>query len=120
MSIFSTINYVYVYCSNRDHVVATATDRGIVKVIERNKLSTVASYKESNSLSSGGGGIYSVAVSAHSGGQQSGTTGGTAIGVGASGQVGGAGGTGQPGSSTQHQTFAISSRNSIIIMNFTK
>ena len=85
------------------------------------KLSTVASYKESNSSSSGGGGIYNVAMSAFhgaSGGQQTGLGGGT--GTGGPGQVGGTGGGGQTGASTQNQTFAISSRNSIVILNFTK
>ena len=107
-------------CSSKDHVVATATDKGIVKVVDRVKLSTVASYKESNSSSSGGGGIYSVAVSAYFGGslgQQPGLGGIT--GIGGTGPVSGAGG-GQPGSTTQYQTFAISSRNSIVILNFSK
>ena len=108
-------------CSSKDHVVATATDKGIVKVVDRVKLSTVASYKESNSSSSGGGGIYSVAVSAYfggSGGQQAGLGGGT--GIAGTGPVSGAGGGGQSGSTTQYQTFAISSRNSIVILNFSK
>ena len=85
------------------------------------KLSTVASYKESNSSSSGGGGIYNVAMSAYhgtTGGQQTGLGGGT--GIGGPGQVGGTGVSGQPGASTQYQTFAISSSNSIVILNFMK
>ena len=105
--------------SSKDHVVATATDKGIVKVIDRVKLSTVASYKESNAP--GGGGIYSVAMSsstAGAGGQQQGL-GGT-MSIAGTGQVGGTGGTGQPGAVVQSQTFAISSRNNIVILNFVK
>lgn len=89
--------------------------------MDRVKLSTVASYKESNSSSSGGGGIYSVAVSANfggSGGQQPGLGGGT--GIGGTGAVSAAGAGGQSGGSTQYQTFAISSRNSIVVLNFSK
>ena len=112
------INFIY---SSKDHVVATATDKGIVKVVDRIKLSTVASYKECNSSSSGGGGIYNVAMSAYhgaGGGQQAGLGGVT--GIGGTGQVGATGGGGQPGATTQYQTFAISSRNSIVILNFIK
>ena len=108
--------FCYIY-SSKDHVIATATDKGIVKVVDRVKLTTVASYKESNSSSSSGGGIYSVAMSASSG-QQTGIGGGT--GIGGAGQTGGAGGAGQPGTGTQYQTFAISCRNSIIVLNFVK
>ena len=102
-------------------MVVSATDKGIVKVVDRNKLSTVASYKESNSSSSGGGGIYSVAMPTYLGGiggQQSGLGGGTGI-VG-TGAVGAGGGGGQPGGFMQHQTFAITSRNNIVILNFFK
>ena len=88
-------------------------------MIDRVKLSTVASYKESNAP--GGGGIYSVAMSsstAGTGGQQQ-ALGGT-MSIAGTGQVGGAGGTGQPGAVVQAQTFAISSRNNIVILNFVK
>ena len=53
-----------------------------------------------------------------SSGQQTGIGGGT--GIGGAGQTGGAGGAGQPGTGTQYQTFAISCRNSIIVLNFVK
>ena len=106
-------NHLY---SSKDYVIATATDKGIVKVVDRAKLATVASYKESNSSSSGGGGIYSVAMSASSGGIQQ-TTMGVGAGIGGAGQTGGAG---QPGTGTQNQTFAITCRNSIVILNFVK
>ena len=104
------------FYSSKDYVIATATDKGIVKVVDRAKLATVASYKESNSSSSGGGGIYSVAMSASSGGIQQ-TTMGVGAGIGGAGQTGGAG---QPGTGTQNQTFAITCRNSIVILNFVK
>ena len=93
--------------------MATATDKGIVKVIDRVKLTTVASYKEGNSSSSGGGGIYSVAMSPFSGGN-----GGQHTALGGTSQMGGTVGGGQPGAGTQSQTFAISSRSNIIILNF--
>ena len=52
------------------------------------------------------------------GGQQTGVGGGT--GIGGTVQAVGAGGTGQQGTGTQNQTFAISCRNSIVILNFVK
>ena len=52
------------------------------------------------------------------GGQQTGLGAGT--GIGGTGQVGGTGGGGQSGAATQYQTFAISCRNSIVILNFIK
>ena len=89
-------------------------------MIDRVKLSTVASYKESNAP--GGGGIYSVAMSSSTAGtgagQQQGL--GVTMSIAGTGQVGGAGGTGQPGAVVQSQTFAISSRNNIVILNFVK
>ena len=57
-------------------------------------------------------------MSAYHGGQQTGS--GVGTGIGGPGQVGVAGGGGQPGSATQYQTFAISSRNSIVILSFMK
>ena len=83
------------------------------------KLTTVASYKEGNSSSSWGGGIYSVSMAANSGGGQQTGMGGT-TGISGTGPTGGAGGSGQPGAGTQYQTFAISCRNSIVILNFVK
>ena len=44
----------------KDFVVTTATDKGIVKILDRHKKTTVASFKDANPGS--GGGIYSVGV----------------------------------------------------------
>ena len=55
-------------------------------------------------------------MSASSGGIQQ-TTMGVGAGIGGAGQTGGAG---QPGTGTQNQTFAITCRNSIVILNFVK